>query len=124
MGSSLRPGASVPLPPTLLHVPPPPLHRFNAPLCRCSARHIPGVRFAGIIHPGLIGTAPSHELLKIWNDRETALVENAPPTLVRGIVAWAQGSGSRPDQPGGTEGAGRRKRTCFAGRQLSAAVSG
>ena len=25
----------------------------------CSSRHIPGVRFPGLIHPGLIGTAPS-----------------------------------------------------------------
>jgi formamidase len=40
----------------------------------CSSRHIPGVRFAGLIHPGLIGTAPSTELLKMWNDREAALV--------------------------------------------------
>jgi formamidase len=40
----------------------------------CSSRHIPGVRFAGLIHPGLIGTAPSAELLKMWNDRESALV--------------------------------------------------
>ena len=40
----------------------------------CSSRHIPGVRFAGLIHPGLIGTAPSAELLKMWNDREAALV--------------------------------------------------
>lgn len=39
----------------------------------CSSRHIPGVRFAGLIHPGLIGTAPSAELLKMWNDREAAL---------------------------------------------------
>ncbi|KAL3929729.1 MAG: hypothetical protein SGBAC_012084 [Bacillariaceae sp.] len=39
----------------------------------CSSRHIPGVRFAGLIHPGLIGTAPSAELLKMWNDRESAL---------------------------------------------------
>ena len=36
--------------------------------------HIPGVRFAGLIHPGLIGTAPSPELLKMWNDREATLV--------------------------------------------------
>mmetsp|Transcript_24306 Transcript_24306/g.56449 ORF Transcript_24306/g.56449 Transcript_24306/m.56449 type:complete len:455 (-) Transcript_24306:195-1559(-) len=41
----------------------------------CCSRHIPGVRFAGLIHPGLIGTAPSPELLKMWNDREKALVE-------------------------------------------------
>ena len=39
----------------------------------CSSRHIPGVRFAGLIHPGLIGTAPSAELLEMWNTRETAL---------------------------------------------------
>ena len=24
----------------------------------CTSRHIPGVKFAGLIHPGLIGTAP------------------------------------------------------------------
>lgn len=40
----------------------------------CSSRHIPGVRFAGLIHPGLIGTAPSAELLKMWNEREAKLV--------------------------------------------------
>ncbi|KAH6901203.1 Acetamidase/Formamidase [Coprinopsis sp. MPI-PUGE-AT-0042] len=30
-----------------------------------SSRHVPGVRFAGIPHPGLIGTAPSAELLDL-----------------------------------------------------------
>ena len=40
-----------------------------------TSRHIPGVRFAGIIHPGLIGTAPSAELLATWNEREGALIE-------------------------------------------------
>jgi formamidase len=40
-----------------------------------TTRHIPGVRFAGITHPGLIGCAPSHELLAKWNKRERALVE-------------------------------------------------
>jgi len=39
-----------------------------------ASRHIPGVRFAGLVHPGLIGTAPSAELLKMWNDREKTLV--------------------------------------------------
>lgn len=43
-----------------------------------SSRHIPGVRFAGIPHPGLIGCAPSHELLATWNQREAELVSNAP----------------------------------------------
>ena len=31
----------------------------------CHSRNIPGVRFAGLIHPGLIGTAPSKELLDL-----------------------------------------------------------
>ncbi|KAF6759768.1 Acetamidase Formamidase [Ephemerocybe angulata] len=39
-----------------------------------SSRHVPGVRFAGIPHPGLIGTAPSQELLNTWNKRETGLI--------------------------------------------------
>ena len=33
------------------------------------------VKFAGLIHPGLIGTAPSTELLDMWNTREKALVD-------------------------------------------------
>ena len=45
-----------------------------------SSRHIPGVSFAGIPHPGLIGCAPSQELLNRWNSREKALVDsNAGP---------------------------------------------
>jgi acetamidase/formamidase len=36
---------------------------------------VPGVRFPGLIHPGLIGTAPSADLLKIWNTREKTLVD-------------------------------------------------
>ena len=43
-----------------------------------SSRHIPGVRFAGITHPGLIGCAPSHELLAKWNKREAELVATNP----------------------------------------------
>jgi formamidase len=43
-----------------------------------ASRHIPGVRFAGITHPGLIGCAPSHELLAKWNKREAELVATNP----------------------------------------------
>lgn len=43
-----------------------------------SSRHIPGVKFAGITHPGLIGCAPSQELLNTWNKREQELVDTAP----------------------------------------------
>lgn len=39
------------------------------------SRHIPGVRFSGIAHPGLIGVAPSHDLLAQWNKREADLVK-------------------------------------------------
>ncbi|KAJ1698320.1 hypothetical protein LUZ63_006832 [Rhynchospora breviuscula] len=37
--------------------------------------NIPGVRFPGLTHPGIIGTAPSHDLLNIWNERERKLAE-------------------------------------------------
>ncbi|MEH6455916.1 MAG: formamidase [Cocleimonas sp.] len=43
-----------------------------------SSRHIPGVEFAGLIHPGLIGCLPSKELLDEWNTREGALVDTDP----------------------------------------------
>lgn len=42
----------------------------------CSSRHIPGVKFAGLIHPGILGCAPSHDVLNTWNTRESALVES------------------------------------------------
>lgn len=42
------------------------------------SRHIPGCRFAGIMHPGLIGCLPSADLLKTWNQREAALVATDP----------------------------------------------
>ena len=43
-----------------------------------TSRHIPGVKFAGIIHPGLIGVAPSLELLQKWNKREQELKMTDP----------------------------------------------
>lgn len=55
-----------------------------------TSRHIPGVRFAGVSHPGLIGTAPSHELLATWNKREVGLIEahaNAVPPVAFGPLA-------------------------------------
>jgi formamidase len=55
----------------------------------CSSRHIPGVRFAGLIHPGILGCAPSPEVLAEWNRREGELISTN--TLER-IVA-------QPPQP-------------------------
>ena len=49
-----------------------------------NSRHIPGVEFAGIMHPGLIGCLPSQDLLDTWNKREKALHSTDPdrvPTL-------------------------------------------
>lgn len=43
-----------------------------------TSRHIPGVSFTGIVHPGLMGTAPSAELLAKWTERETALIATDP----------------------------------------------
>jgi len=43
-----------------------------------NSRHIPGVEFAGIMHPGLIGCLPSKELLDTWNERETELFATNP----------------------------------------------
>ena len=42
------------------------------------SRHVPGVRYAGLIHPGLIGCLPSHGLLEAWNQREKALFDTDP----------------------------------------------
>lgn len=44
----------------------------------CTSRHIPGVKFQGMTHPGLMGTAPSPELLKRWNKREGDLIATDP----------------------------------------------
>jgi formamidase len=43
-----------------------------------TSRHVPHVSFTGLIHPGLMGTAPSAELLATWNAREGALIATDP----------------------------------------------
>lgn len=43
-----------------------------------TSRHVPNVKFAGIMHPGLIGCLPSKELLEKWNTREAALIATDP----------------------------------------------
>ncbi|MDN5604602.1 formamidase [Rothia sp. HC945] len=46
-----------------------------------TSRHIPGVSFTGITHPGLMGTAPSADLLASWNKREGDLIATDPHRL-------------------------------------------
>src|ERR671916_730370 len=60
-----------------------------------TSRHVPGVRYTGITHPGLFGTAPSADLLAEWNRREQALIDKDPdrvpplalPPLEEGTLA-------------------------------------
>src|ERR1700738_4151800 len=50
-----------------------------------TSRHIPGVRWAGLVHPGLIGCLPNRELLERANKREAELLATNPnrvPPLV------------------------------------------
>ena len=42
------------------------------------SRHVPGVKFAGLIHPGLIGCLPDASLLATWNKREVDLIATNP----------------------------------------------
>ncbi|TCK04846.1 formamidase [Marinobacterium mangrovicola] len=42
------------------------------------SRHVPGVEFAGILHPGLIGCLPSRDMLDKWNSREKELFDTNP----------------------------------------------
>lgn len=66
----------------------------------CSSRHVPGVRYTGITHPGLAGTAPSAELLSQWNKREQTLIDTDPqrvpplalPPTVPGTLAGTAGA--------------------------------
>ena len=43
-----------------------------------TSRHVPSVSFPGLVHPGLMGTAPSASLLSRWNAREGALIATNP----------------------------------------------
>jgi formamidase len=76
----------------------------------CSSRHIPGVKFAGLIHPGILGCAPSAEVLETWNKREGELIaanrlerEVAKPPLPQN--AHAGGADAAMAERVGREGA-------------------
>ncbi|KAK9454865.1 Acetamidase/Formamidase [Dipodascopsis uninucleata] len=60
-----------------------------------SSRHIPHVKFPGLIHPGILGTMPSPELLAKWNEREGNLSKYHAEINTPHIVA-------RPPQEKGT----------------------
>ncbi|MGW1679233.1 formamidase [Saccharopolyspora sp. NPDC002376] len=72
---------------------------------QATSRHLPGIRYTGITHPGLIGTAPSADLLARWNRREQALIDTDPnrvpplglPPTVNGALA-GQATGAEADR--------------------------
>lgn len=49
---------------------------FDLEGIHATSRHIPHTKFTGLIHPGIMGTAPSHEVLKEWNQREVGLINS------------------------------------------------
>ncbi len=60
-----------------------------------TSRHIPGVRIAAMMHPGLIGTLPSHDLLREWNRREALLVPKGhanPPDAKTAVLRGVKGA--------------------------------
>ena len=70
---------------------------------QATSRHIPGVRYTGITHPGLFGTAPSAELLARWNAREQALIDTDPhrvPALALPPLADNALAGTASDEVG------------------------
>lgn len=67
------------------------------------SRHVPGVRIPYLAHPGILGTAPSHELLARWNERERRLIaqnpERVPPLALPPEPRNAVLSSLRPGTP-------------------------
>lgn len=66
------------------------------------SRHVPGVRLPALPHPGVIGVAPSHEMLELWNKREARLVEEGKAYGPDGETAVLRGL---PDATVGEEAA-------------------
>jgi formamidase len=60
-----------------------------------TSRHIPGVRIAGLTHPGLMGCLPSKDLLAEWNRREAPLAKMGlakPPHAETAVLRGVKGA--------------------------------
>ena len=73
----------------------------------CSSRHIPHVRFPGLIHPGILGCAPSADILALWNKREAELISTntldrivAQPPEPKNVYAGSSSSADVLDKIG------------------------
>jgi formamidase len=73
------------------------------------SRHIPKVRIPSLIHPGLIGTAPSADLLAAWNKREAELISTSP----RRVPPLAEPPNPRSALLGGLEGRPEAKKVAL-----------
>ena len=101
---------------------------------QATSRHLPGVRYTGITHPGLFGTAPSAELLARWNRREQALIDTdpnrvpplgLPPLAANTLAGQANGDVAQRDRAGrSTNGAGPRERRQPRHQELHARLAG
>ncbi|MEM9629169.1 MAG: formamidase [Pseudomonadota bacterium] len=79
-----------------------------------TSRHVPGVRFAGLIHPGLIGCLPDRNMLDMWNARESALYETNP----KRVPALAELPNTQAAHMGQMMGAAREAASAEAARTL------
>jgi formamidase len=57
--------------------------------CETSSRHVPHVSFHGRPHPGVIGTAPSPELLAQWTEREADVARRGAKGVCQPVVNGA-----------------------------------
>ncbi|GDY61707.1 hypothetical protein SAV14893_011000 [Streptomyces avermitilis] len=73
------------------------------------SRHLPGIRFTGITHPGLFGTAPSAEMLARWNTREQALIDTDPNRVPRSPYRRTPPTHSPARPPETSHGASAKK---------------
>lgn len=83
----------------------------------CTSRHIPHVKFAGLIHPGILGCAPSAEVLATWNKREGELIANS--RLADGRIV------AQPPQPHNVHaGSANAEITAKVGREGARTIPG
>ena len=61
------------------------------------SRHVPGVKYAGLIHPGLIGCLPDQKMLDTWNKRESRF--HCDRSAARAASGQCAVSGHRPYRP-------------------------
>ncbi len=77
------------------------------------SRHVPGVSYAGLIHPGLIGCLPDHKMLEAWNTREQELIDSNP-----GVTGLANPPFSGTAHMGKLTGEAKEKAAATAARTV------